>query len=107
MCYLTYEAKVVDCETYRFPDGTLLGKGSTFCSTLSNEHNKTISSKTKGCFFGSKKDLDDMKLLFGKDETFIWEDGCYDSTVEKFELCLCSTDECNSGIHKQNRIVQL
>ena len=104
MCYLTYEAKVVDCETYRFPDGNLSGKGSMFCSTVSYERNN-ILTKEMGC--GSKEELDAMKFTFQKDETFIWEDGCYDSTVEKFELCLCSTDECNSGIHKQNRIVQL
>ena len=93
--------KLVDCETYEYPDRIIHGKGSKFCLTLTNE-NRTILKEARSC--APQTEIDDLKYLF---PTLMIEDGCYDGITAKSELCLCSTDKCNSGIHKQNIVVQL
>ena len=104
MCYVKESndlmEKKVDCETYKNPDGELPDKGSMFCLTVET----SPLAKTRSCS-GIEENL--LKIWQFAIPSLKYEEGCYDANVPGMKLCLCSTDECNSGKHKENIVVQL
>ena len=106
MCYVrpknphkpeVFPAKLVDCETYKDHRGMDF-KGSKFCWTDDRPDFKDLGCGGPEKKFNSTIDnLRDYILGIKK------ENGCYPyNSVFKKYFCLCSTDGCNSGIHKQN-----